>query len=167
LGGSFGDHHTECGALDYTLCLADEGDKLKKYLRDNINRYIKETVSNCFIKSSTEKNNKNIIIESCLRLEHMLIREEDIKILVALNNNKGFLLGNIFLLNIPESNYKNNSDFVIILEVNNTIGTYSILDLFIGFVLEYREIIAYLILLVLEIVCVMAELKSDFLEEIL
>jgi hypothetical protein len=50
--------------------------------------------------------------------------------------------------------------------VDNTIGAYSILDLLVGFVLEYRKIVAYFILLVLEIIYIIVELELDFLEEI-
>jgi hypothetical protein len=85
---------------------------------------------------------------------------------VTLDNNKKFLLGSIFLINISENNYKDNNNFVIIFEADNIIRAYSILDLFVGLIFEYKKVITYFILFVLKIICVTAELKLDFLEEV-
>jgi hypothetical protein len=155
------------GAFDYTFSLADEGDKLRKRLRDNFYKNIGETVGNYFVESSAKENNRSIVVELRLRLEYVLIGEEDIKVFITLSNNKKNLLGNIFLVNISESNYKNTNNFVIIFEVNNTIRTYSILDLLVNFILEYRKVIAYFILLVFKIIYIMVKLELDFLKEIL
>jgi hypothetical protein len=118
-----------------------------------------------FVENNAEEGNRNIIIKPYLGLEYVLIGEENTKVRVALGNNKEFLLGSIFFINISESNRKNNSDFVTILEVDNIIGAYGILDLLVSLILEYKEIIAYFILLVFEIIYITAELKLDFLQE--